>query len=318
MSGSPQRVFITGIAGCAGSHLAALAEARGAAVAGVDARTAPQTAANVRTGDIRSRALVDEAIKAFQPDWVFHLAALIPGPAATHAEDFVSVNVTGTLNVLEAVRAHVPAARVLVASSSAIYGRPDDPDRPIDEDAPLRPQSIYAVTKAAQDMLAMQYATVHGLHVLTARTFNQTGPREPDGLVCATIAAQIARVEVKLQEPIVRTITLAPCRDFTDVRDVVAGYWAALEHGAPGGAYNVCSGQAVTIRRVADVLQGLSRVPVEIVETGPPPPPQAILGQIGSFARLQQCSGWRPAISLEASLAALLDERRSRVAAAST
>jgi len=311
----PGRVLITGIAGCAGSHLAELARARGADVCGIDTRVPAAAGYDVQVGDVRSSAFVAEAIKTLQPDWIFHLAALIPGPAAVAAEDFISINVTGTFNVLDAVWRLAPNARVLVASSSAVYGRPEDSTKPIDEAAPLKPQSIYAVTKSAQDLLAAQYAMTHGLHVMAARTFNQTGPREPDGLVCATIAAQIARIEAGLQEPVVRTITLAPSRDFIDVRDVVSGYWAVLDRGTPGQAYNICSGRADTIRRVADILSGLSRVPVEVVESGPQPGPSAILGQIGSSRRLHQCSGWQPSIPLEASLAALLDDRRARVAA---
>lgn len=314
MTAVPQRVLITGAAGCAGSHLAEVARAHGAEVIGLDTRPSRDTGLDIRTGDIRSVEFVSDLIAECRPDWVFHLAARIPGPEPIGADEFISINVTGTFNVLEAVRRHQPAARVLVASSSAVYGRPDPPDRPIDEHSAMQPQSLYAVTKVAQDMMAAQFATAHGLHVIAARTFNQTGPREPSGLVCATIASQIARIEAGMQEPIVRTMTLVPQRDFTDVRDVVLGYWAALQHGVAGAAYNICSGRPASIGYVASVLKGLSRVPVDIVESGPAPGPNAILTQIGSSARLRDCSGWQPRIPLEASLAALLDERRAEVA----
>lgn len=310
-------MLITGIAGCAGSHLAEFLQRRGAIVSGIDARPSRMSGLDVRVGDVRSGSFVADAIAAQQPDDVFHLAALIPGPSASSAEDFLSVNITGTFNVLDAVRRLAPRARVLVASSSAVYGKPDSPQQPIDEKSPMRPQSIYAVSKATQDIMAMQFATAHGLHVISARTFNQTGPREPDGLVCATIAAQIARIERGLQEPELRTVTLVPRRDFTDVRDVVAGYSAALEHGSAGAAYNICSGRAVSVKRVVDILLELSRVRnITIVETGPPPGPQAIMEQRGDARSLHACSGWQPRIPLEDSLAALLDERRAAVAGA--
>ena len=184
----------------------------------------------------------------------------------------------------------------------------------MEEDAPLQPQSLYATTKAAQDLLAAQFFTEHGLYTVRGRTFNQTGPREPANLVCATIAQQVARIEAGLQEPVVRTVTLLPRRDFTDVRDVVTGYWAALEGGAAGEAYNICSGRSVAIERVADILIGLSTVhPIEIVESDPLPGPRAILDQIGDATRLRACSGWQPRITLEHSLRDLLNEWRARV-----
>ncbi len=316
MSLAAPRVLITGASGCAGWHLSALAQSNGADVAGLDTHTPCLAGVALHVGDIRSQEFVSGVIASVKPDWVFHLAARIPGPSAATAEDFISTNITGTFHLLEAVRKLAPQARVLVASSSAVYGRPQDAGRLIDEESPLRPQSVYAVSKAAQDLLALQYATSHGLHILSARTFNQTGPREPDGLVCATIAQQIARIEAGVQEPIVRTVTLTPRRDFTDVRDVVAGYWAAIEHGSGGQAYNICSGRSVAIQRVADVLIGLSRVTgIQLVEVGPPPRPDAILNQIGDASRLKQCSAWQPQIPFEASLADLLDDCRARLGA---
>ena len=163
--------------------------------------------------------------------------------------------------------------------------------------------------------MAAQFFTEYGLRTVRGRTFNQTGPREPANLVCATIAQQVARIEVGLQEPVVRTVTLLPRRDFTDVRDVVAGYWAALEHGAAGEAFNICSGQSTAIRQVADILIGLSTVrDIQVVESDPLPGPRAVLDQIGDASKLHTCSGWRPRISLERSLRDLLDEWRVRVA----
>lgn len=313
MNASRRRILITGATGCAGSHLSELALAQQAEVFGLAHAGSFIAGVSGQLIDLTDRAAVDEYVEALRPDRVFHLAAIIPG-VAVPPERLIAVNVTGTYHLFEALRRFVPEARVLIASSSAVYGQPADATRPIAEDSPLQPQSLYATTKAAQDLLAAQFFTEHGLPTIRGRTFNQTGPREPANLVCATIAQQVARIEAGRQEPFLRTVTLAPRRDFTDVRDVVAGYWAALESGAAGEAYNICSGHSTSIRQVADILTGLSTVrPIEIMESDPVPGPRAILDQSGDASKLFSRSGWQPRISLEQSLSDLLNEWRFRV-----
>jgi len=310
-------ILITGATGCAGTHLSELAISRGARVCGFALSGNFVRGSSGRFEDVRHLAAIEAAVAETEPDWVFHLAALIPGaqPDAL-GEDFISTNVTGTYFVLDAVRRLAPKARVLVAISSAVYGQPSDHNQPITEDFPLQSQSMYAMAKTGQDFLAAQFYVEHGLHTIRGRTFNQTGPREPAALVCATLARQIALIEAGRQAPVLRVITLATRRDFTDVRDVVEGYWAALEYGLAGQAYNICSGRSRSIRQIAEILVGLSTVRgIRMVETGPPPGPGAILEQAGDASRLRACSGWRPRIPLEQSLRDLLDEWRARVRA---
>lgn len=317
LSSNKLNILITGATGCAGTHLSELALSRGANVFGFALSGSFVAGVSGRLGDVRHKACVESVVSETQPDWVFHLAARIPGALPdVPNEAFLSINVTGTYFVLESVRRFAPGARVMVAISSAIYGQPDDPQKPITEDSPLHSQSMYATAKTGQDLLAAQFYAEQGLHTIRGRTFNQTGPREPANLVCATLARQIARIEVGRQEPVLRAITLVTCRDFTDVRDVVEGYWAALAHGTAGQAYNICSGKSKSIRQIAEILVGLSTVRgIQMIETGPPPGPGAILDQVGDASRLQACSGWRPRIPLEQSLRDLLEEWRARVRA---
>lgn len=314
MNDSPRRILITGATGCAGTHLSELALARDARVFGVAHTGAFVPGVTGQIGDLTQPALIDEILAATQPDWIFHLAALIPGADGfSSPEKLVQVNIAGTYYLLDAVRRLMPQARVLVVSSSAVYGQPAQADHPITEESALQPHSLYATTKVAQEMLATQFFAENGLHTVRARTFNQTGPRESANLVCATLARQIARIEAGKQEPVLRAVTLAPSRDFTDVRDVVAGYWAALEHGEPGQAYNICSGRPQSIRQIADILLSLStRRDIKIVETDPTPSARAVLNQIGDARRLRDCSGWQPHISIESSLRDLLNEWRRR------
>ncbi|MFI5182465.1 MAG: GDP-mannose 4,6-dehydratase [Thermoanaerobaculia bacterium] len=311
---TPDRVLITGATGCAGSHLSELALARGCRVFGIARRGPFVPGVKGRLGDVSRREEVADWLARCRPDRVFHLAALVHGSGAHSPEDLLRVNVGGTHVLLEAVRETVPEARVLVAVSSGIYGESLETGRPIVESAPFEPRSLYAVTKAAQDLMAAQFFRAYGLHTVRARTFNQTGPREPKGLVCATVARQVARIEAGLQLPVLRVIELRSRRDFCDVRDVVAGYWAALESGAAGEAYNICSGKSHGIREVVDLLLAMARVPaVTVEEARPSPDPGAVHDQTGDFSRLNARAGWAPVIPFEASLRDLLDEWRLKV-----
>lgn len=308
------RILITGATGCAGTHLCELALGKGAGVFGFARRNAFVPGVAGRAGDILRRDLVEEWVAECKPDRVFHLAALVHGSGDHEPGAMLKVNLEGTAILLEAVRKHAPGARVLVAGSSSMYGQPADPGKAITEEAESRPVTMHAVSKTAQDSAARRFFVEHGLHVVRTRTFNQTGPREPAGLVCASLARQVARIEAGLQEPVLRVVTLGTARDFCDVRDVAAASWAALEHGAPGEAYNVCSGRSTGIARVAGILLSHSSAKnVRVDETGPEPAAASIRWQAGDCSKLKACSGWEPRISLEQSLGDLLDEWRSKV-----
>lgn len=310
-----KRVLITGASGWTGSHLCSLALANGSHVYGASRTGSMASGVESHLMDLSEPSSINETLSAVRPDWIFHLAGLVPNAQPDIEEaDFLNVNVAGTYNLLDAARKICPESRILVATSSAVYGRSHSPDQPITESAPLQPQSMYAASKAAQDMLASSFHHQYGLDIVRGRTFNQNGPGEGTNLVCGALAWQIARIEAGLQEPVLKAVTLAPARDFSDVRDVVAGYWAATEHGRSGDAYNICSGRSVKIRKIAQTLACLSvRKDIKITETGPEPGPTAILDQVGSFQRLRSCSGWEASIRLESSMEDLLDTCRAKV-----
>jgi GDP-4-dehydro-6-deoxy-D-mannose reductase len=309
------RVLITGATGFAGRHLAQYALAQGAQVFGISLDSAFPPGVTGHQGDLVKPGVAESLMREARPERVFHLAALVPAEAAQIApERLFTVNVLGTLRVLEAVRCCAPDARVLVVSSASIYG-PVPPDRqPIAEDAPLNPATSYAVSKAMQDLLAGQYAVEHRLAVLRARTFNQTGPYEQPGLVCATLARQVAEIEAGRRAPHISLRYLFTQRDFADVRDVVRAYWLILERGTPGAAYNVCTGKAHSVGEVLHLLLAIARLSgVQIIEREQQLLPGDIALSLGNPSRLIRDTGWQPMISLEQSLRDLLDEWRARV-----
>jgi GDP-4-dehydro-6-deoxy-D-mannose reductase len=295
------RVLITGISGFAGGHLAALARGEGAEVSGLS-----------RSGgvDLANVAAVRRTIGYARPDILFHLAAQTSG---SDEEQLHRSNVEGTRNVLEAAAALEKKPRVLVASSSAVYGGGPVAGEPICEDAPLAPVGAYAIAKAEQDRVAEALGRALGLDVIRARAFNQTGPGEKDSFVASSVARQIAEIEAGTREPriaIGRTDTL---RDFSDVRDIVRGYWLAAIGGTPGGVYNFCSGRAVSIQSIVDTLLSLSPATITVEQDPARMRPSDVPVQVGDPSRAKRELGWEAAIPLERTLADLLQYWRDAV-----
>lgn len=258
----------------------------------------------------RTGAFVAEAA----PARVFHLAALASvGKSWEAPRRALLENQEMTLNLLEAVRASAPGARVLLAGSGEIYGSPDE--LPVSEDAPLRPRSPYAVAKAAGDLLGALYADAWGVHVVRARAFNHAGPGQSEDYVIGTITRQIAAAEAAGdRELVLLTGNAESGRDFTDVRDVVAAYMLAIE--AAAGAYNVASGQAVTVRRLVELAQMQTEVEirheVDPVRVRAHDTPEVR----GSAAKLREATGWQPRIDLEQTVADALEHWRRALRAA--
>ena len=256
-----------------------------------------------------------EAVRAFvrdvQPRAVFHLAALASvGRSWKDPGETLRANLDMTLNLLEAVRHEAPGAPVLLAGSGEIYGAPER--LPVTEEAPLQPQNPYAVSKAACDLLGGQYADSQGLRVVRTRAFNHAGPGQSDEYVVGTLTRQVAEAELAgRDEAVLRVGNLEARRDFTDVRDVVRAYTAAIE--LPAGAYNICSARSVSVSELVDLLAQAARVEVR-AEVDPERVRAHEVPEIrGSAARLQEATGWEPAIPLERTIADALAAWRDRL-----
>ncbi len=314
------RVLVTGAGGFAGPYLAAELAARGHEVHGlVRPASRRDRLAGLRItlheGDLVEPNVPGRLLRDVAPDAVVHLAAVTFVPAAER--DPVAayrVNVGGTLAVLQAVRASAPRARVLVVASSDIYGAVDPADLPIDEDVLPRPTTVYGATKVAVDAMAGQWARAYGLDIVRARPFNHTGPGQSPEFVCSALARQVARIEAGRQEPVLRVGNVDPVRDFSDVRDIAAGYAALLERGRRGAAYNLCSGEGTSIAEVIALLRTRARVPVRVRSDPALRRPVDVPRLVGAAARARADTGWRPRIPLTETLGALLDDWRTRVA----
>jgi GDP-4-dehydro-6-deoxy-D-mannose reductase len=315
------RALITGAAGFVGTHLCAYLLAHttwaqtGAVYPGPAAPSADPRLTFVHA-DLRDPAAVCALVEAALPDFVFHLAAQAAIPASfSDPWETLETNIRGQLNLLEALRALRPAARVLVVGSSEEYGAPAPGELPQTEERPLRPGTPYAVSKVAQDLLGLQYFLSYRMPIVRVRPFNHTGPGQSERFVAPAFAAQIARIEAGLQEPVLRVGNLEAVRDLSDVRDIVRGYHLALTQGVPGEVYNLASGRPVAMRELLDMLLARARVPIGVEPDPARVRPLDVPVSFGSAAKLERQTGWAPAIALEQTVQDTLATWRAQVGA---
>lgn len=258
-------------------------------------------------GDVRDGELVTHAVREARPRAIVHLAAESSVADSWDAvADIWSVNVVGTVNVLEAVRAEQPDARVLFVSTGEVYGRATE--LPTPETAPVAPLSPYAATKAAAELACGQFARTGG-NVVVARAFNQEGPGRDQRFAIGSWTRQIARLE-DVGGGVLEVGDLTPERDITDVRDACRAYALLLDERVSLQTYNVASGRAVSMKHVVDLLVSLARCPVEAQQRSERMRPVEIPVLCGDSRRLRAATGWQPSIHLERTLADALDYAR--------
>lgn len=328
------RVLITGYGGFVGRHLAAeLAAATPWRLWGTTwradvARPAELPRPDVATVavDLRDPAAVDGVFAAVAPDIVFHLAAQSFVPDAWRDPwGTFEANVRMQLHVLEAARRQASSPepggpdgrgpRVVVASTNEVYGAAPVDGAGTDEDAPLAPRNPYATSKAAQDLLAGQYA-LGGLDVVRLRPFTHIGPGQDDRFVAASFARQLAEIETGVAPAELRVGDLSARRDFSDVRDIVRGYRLAAERGPAGAVYNLGRGQSHAVREIVDHFVTRARRPITVAVDPARLRPSDVPETRCDAARARDGLGWAPAIPFETTLDDILADWRARVPAA--
>jgi len=341
------RVLITGITGFAGSHLAEYGLTQdGVEVYGtcrwrsrldnlqdlagqgklnnlVEERIeTPQAlaslakpgAVNLLQCELTDAYSVHHLIAAVQPERIFHLAAqsFVLTSWNAPAETF-QANVIGQINLFEAIRLVGINPRVHIAGSSEEYGLVYPHEVPMKETNPLRPLSPYAVSKVAQELLAWQYFRSYGLQTVVTRGFNHSGPRRGQVFSTSSFAKQIAEIEKGKRQPVIYVGDLESQRDWTDVRDMVRGYWLALEKGLPGEVYNIGSGVTRRIGDMLNILLSLSSHDIAVRQDPARLRPSDVKILWADVTKFRQQTGWEPKIPFEQTMRDLLDYWRARV-----
>jgi GDP-4-dehydro-6-deoxy-D-mannose reductase len=292
-------VLVTGAGGFVGSHLLEhLLASRTAVVAWTR-----------QTVDLLDRDGVRAAIRDLRPTEVYHCAG-VPHVAESWGDTArpLEGNVRATEHLLDAVRRAGIRCRVLIPGSATVYAPSAEP---ISETDAIAPASPYAISKLAQEQLALRSIAEDGLDVVVTRSFNHTGPRQTPAFVAPSMARQVALIERGRLEPVIKVGNLDARRDVTDVRDVVRAYAALMRHGATGVVYNVASAVARPIRSILEALVARSKVPVRIEVDQARLRPNDVPVVVGSYSRLHEATGWRPAISFDQMLDDLLGYWRS-------
>ncbi len=309
-----KKVLVTGAAGFIASHLCEGLVKRGANVKafvrynsrndwGKLEELPKDVLAEIEVvaGDIQDPFFVDGAVKG--SDIVFHLAACIHVAYSYHAPSlFVSTNVGGTLNVLEAVKRH-SISKMVHTSTSETYGTAQY--TPIDEKHPLHGQSPYSATKIGADKLAESYYCSFGVPVATVRPFNTFGPRQSLRAVLPTIIGQIVSgaKEIKLG-------SLGPVRDWTFVKDTVNGFLcAATSDKTVGETINIGMNEGHTVQEALATIQSIigSSLPVVFEDERKRPDNSEVFELICDNTKAKELMDWHPTYSFEQGLKETID-----------
>jgi len=305
VNGGKMNALITGIDGFVGGYLLDLLLEKNINVYGTKLHSSYDNpkCKKVYTLNLSDTEMIKEILIETKPDYIFHLAGQSSvhhswkSPALT-----ITANVIGTINMLEAIKLYSKHSKILIVGSSDQYGIVTPDLCPIKETLENSPQSPYATSKKAQEEIALQYYKAYGLNILIARSFNHIGPNQREGFVIADFASQIASIEKKESNPILKVGNLQAKRDFTDVRDVVRAYYDIMTSGNIGEVYNVGSGNAYSIADLLDKMIALSTEPITI-EADPSRmrPSDVPLIQCDNTKVYKDC-GWKTTIPIEKTL----------------
>jgi GDP-4-dehydro-6-deoxy-D-mannose reductase len=304
--------LVTGAEGFIGSHLIKFLQSKGWTVIGGyrlhESNSFPKLPnLSFVQCDLRNGQRVAHVLNEYEPTHIFHLGAQSL-PTVSWADPVFTFesNVMGSLYLLEAVR-HMKRLPVVVsACSSAEYGNVPASAIPVTEEQPLRPLHPYGISKVCLDLLAREYFMDHKIPAVNLRLFNTTGPGKTSDAP-SDFVRQLVRIKKGLQPPVMKVGNLNPQRAFLDVRDTVRGFYLAALKGRRGEAYNLCATGTVQIGELLRTAIRLSGVKTEVRSSAALMRPSDEKIIFGSTEKFRKHTGWKPRVSLQQTLCAMLE-----------
>lgn len=291
------KVFVTGAKGFVGTWLCRHLEAAGDEVV---------MGSSSEGFDVTNPWRVREAITAAKPDALYHLAAQsLVGESWKDPARTFEVNAMGTLHVLDAALACPNPPKVLLCSTSDVYGRVGEDEMPVSEDQSLAPVNPLAASKVAAEYLGIQAHLGTKLPVIRVRAFSHIGPDQPGHFLAPALAQRIVAAE-RTDATQLPVGNIEARRDYVDVRDLVRAYHLLVEKGVPGEVYNVCSGKDVSVKEIAERLLRASNIDLDIVVDPGLVRQREVSAIRGDKTRITALTGWEPEIKLDQTLTDIL------------
>ncbi len=254
-----------------------------------------------------------QMVRDVQPTHIFHFAS----NANVHQsfEQPLSIlknNIFSSAHLFESLRLQKSSARVLLCSTSEVYGQVRPDEVPISEKNAIRPASPYAVSKTTQDLLADVYFSAYGLSVIKSRMFTYINPRRAN-LFATAFALQVARIEAGQATELVHG-NLESVRTHLDIRDAIEAYVLLMDKGVPGEVYNLGGEVPFTIGDFLTRLKSQARCEIRSREDATLLRPVDVTLQIPDVRKFYSLTGWKPRFNLSQSVEFLLSECRASVA----
>lgn len=307
------KALITGVNGFVGEYLSVYLKEKGIEIYGTDIIDKDNSEHAFIKADLLDEKSTANMLLDVKPDYIFHLAGQSnvglswKDPALT-----MRVNTTGTVNLMDAVRKAAPEAKMLIIGSADQYGIVSPEMCPLREDMPINPQSPYALSKALQEQAAQFYIKHFGLNIVLVRAFNHIGPGQKLGFVIPDFASRIARIEHGMLDKLV-VGNLSASRDFSDVRDIVRGYYLLMVKGRCGEVYNIGSGRPRRISDILNLMLSFSKTDIQVCEDISIMRPTDVPIIYGDCTKIRNDVGYTPEVCLEDTLREVLDYWRVRV-----
>ncbi|KQC14692.1 MAG: hypothetical protein APR63_13670 [Desulfuromonas sp. SDB] len=265
--------------------------------------------------DLLNREDVVKVLKQSNPDLIYHFAAQSSVSLSfSKPELTMEVNLMATLKLLEGIRTLCPQAKLVLISSSEVYGNTGID--PVNEDHPLKPLSPYAASKISAEILGLQYLRSYNLKVNIIRPFPQVGLGQNSRFLIPSLVEQIIRIKLNLAEPVIKVGNLNVYRSYLDIRDALRAYLCIGRYHNQGQIFNLAGDEVYSVEQLLNMLIDISGIKCEIVKDFSKVRKIDTKYQIGSSEKLKSECNWFPQNKIRDSLTRILSVRENEISAA--